>query len=108
MEQKAAKKLGVGSFALLLSIVAIIWCCNIHGLDNFCLGDTVLGLLRLPSWSNGTEGTHYTVFYGLVFLIPAFILGAKHKQDLFAGAGKIIAGLLIVVCIYGVFLGVVM
>lgn len=97
MEQKISKKLGMGSLALLLSIIAIIWCCNIRCLDNFCLGDMVLKLLKLPSWSNGANGTHYTVFYGLIFLIPAFILGAKQKQDLFATAGKTIAGFLIVI-----------
>lgn len=59
MEQKIVKKIVIGSFALPLSILAFLWCCNIRRFGNFCLGDAVLKLMKLPCWSNGT---HYTVF----------------------------------------------
>lgn len=94
MQSIFKKKLGVGSFALVLALLAIVWGSNIQWWDGFCLGDYVLNLLNLPSWSNGTVGTHYTVFYGLIFLIPAIILGTKKREDLFATSGKWIAGVL--------------
>ncbi len=86
------KKLGIGSLALLLSLIGILWCCNIQWLNNFCLGDTVLRYIGIPSWSNGLYGTHYTVLYGYIFFIPAFILGIREKSNLFATVGKWISG----------------
>lgn len=82
------KKLGAGSISLLLVILALIWSCNIKWLDNFCLGDYILNTFNIPSWSNGTNGIHYTIFYSYIFLIPAAILGVKKKDDLFATVGK--------------------
>jgi len=90
------KKLGIGSLALVLSIIAIIWSCNIRWLNNFCLGDTILAYIGIPSWSNGANGTHYTVFYGLVFFVSALALGIWKKNDLFATVGKWIAGFFVV------------
>ena len=53
-------RIGIGSLALALSIIAIIWSCNIGWFDNLCLGDVVLNYIGIPCWSNGTSGTHYT------------------------------------------------
>ena len=91
------KRIGIGSLALALSIIAIICSCNIGWFDNLCLGDVVLNYIGIPCWSNGTSGTHYTVFYGLVFFVPALTFGMWKKNDLFAVAGKWIAGFFIVV-----------
>ncbi len=91
-----SKKLGLGSFAFVLSIIAIIWSCSTPWLDGFCLGDIVLDYIGIPSWSNGASGTHYTVLYSFVFFVPAFALGMWKKNDLFATAGKWIAGFFIV------------
>ena len=82
------KKLGIGSLSLVLVIIAIFWCCNIAILNNFCLGDYILNIFDIPSWSNGSTGTHYTIFYSYIFLIPAIFLGIKYKEDLFATVGK--------------------
>ena len=87
------KKLGIGSLSLLLSVIAILWSMNIPvSYDTFCIGDYVLTQLGLPSWSNGNIGTHYTVFWGLLLYLPAFLLGRKYEQHLFARAGKWISG----------------
>ena len=91
------KKLGIGSVSLLLAMVALLWSCNIKWIDNFCLGDYILNIFSIPSWSNGTIGTHYTVFYSYIFLIPALIIGIKKKEDLFATVGKWLSIILIVV-----------
>ncbi len=82
-----AKRLGWGSLSLLLVVVAFLWAFTIKGV---CIGDRILSLMNLPAWSDGatSSGTHYTVFYALIFLVPALLLGLKCKSDLFATVGK--------------------
>ena len=84
------KKIGIGSISLLLVIIAFFWAFEIYG---FCLGDSVLATLGIPTWSNGAgaSGTHYTVFYTFIFLIPALILSIKYKENKFALAGKVLS-----------------
>ena len=82
------KNLGPGSLSLLLTLMALTWCWSPPNDSAFCLGDYVLGLLGLPAWSNGENGFHYTLWYSLIFLIPATVLGRKFSQDRFAPAGK--------------------
>ncbi len=101
------KRIGIGSISLLLVIVALLWCCNIKILNNFCLGDYILNIFNIPSWSNGTSGTHYTVFYSYIFLIPALIIGIKKKEDLFATVGKWLSIVLIAIFILVTFFMVV-
>ena len=81
------KRIGVGSISLLLVIIAFFWAFEIMGL---CLGDSILTTLNIPTWSNSANasGTHYTVFYTFIFLIPALVLAIKHRDDLFAKVGK--------------------
>ena len=59
----------------------------------FCLGDSILATLNIPTWSNSANasGTHYTIFYSFIFLIPALVIAIKYKDDLFANVGKWIA-----------------
>ena len=84
------KKMGIGSISLLLVIIAFFWAYEIYG---FCLGDSILATLGIPIWSNsaGASGTHYTVFYTFIFLIPALILSIKYKENKFALAGKVLS-----------------
>ena len=81
------KKIGIGSISLLLVIIAFFWAFEIMGL---CLGDSILTTLNIPTWSNSANasGTHYTVLYTFIFLIPALVLAIKHRDDLFAKVGK--------------------
>lgn len=95
------KKIGLGSISLLLVIVAVLWSYHFSG---YCLGDQILHILNLPAWSNEAatpertlsivpfgheaQGVHYTVFYALILLVPAFLLAIKNKEDLFAKVGK--------------------
>ncbi|WP_312648884.1 hypothetical protein [Aminipila sp.] len=83
------KEFGIGSLSLVLFILAILWSASIKKI--FCLGDIVLNSVNLPSWSNGNMGTHYTMFYAIVFLIPAIIVGHKFPNHIFAKAGKIVS-----------------
>lgn len=87
------KKIGVGSISLLLIIFAIIWSFS-FGLEGFCLGDTILSFVGIPTWSNGNSGTHYTIFYSLIFLLPAVPISIKYEHDLFAGIAKWISTIL--------------
>ena len=84
------KKIGIGSISLLLVIIAFFWAYEIYG---FCLGDSILATLGIPTWSNSAvaSGTHYTVFYTFIFLIPALILSIKYKENKFALAGKVLS-----------------
>ena len=84
------KKIGIGSISLLLVIIAFFWAFEIMGL---CLGDSILTTLNIPTWSNSANasGTHYTVFYTFIFLIPALILSIKYKENKFALAGKVLS-----------------
>ena len=93
---KAKKKLGIGSVSLLLLLIALLWSSNLPFENGLCLGDYVLTCLRLPTWSNGTSGMHYTIWYALIALIPAYLLGKKHEEHLFALSGKWISGALTV------------
>ena len=81
------KKIGLGSISLLLVIIAFFWAFEITG---FCLGDSILATLNIPTWSNNANasGTHYTIFYSFIFLIPSLVIAIKYKDDLFATAGK--------------------
>ena len=81
------KKIGIGSLSLLLVIIAFVWAFNIFGV---CVGDHILATLNIPTWSNmaNATGTHYTIFYSFIFLIPALILSIKYKDNLFTKVGK--------------------
>ena len=81
------KKIGIGSLSLLLVIIAFVWAFNIFGV---CVGDHILAILNIPTWSNmaNATGTHYTIFYSFIFLIPALILSIKYKDNLFTKVGK--------------------
>lgn len=94
------KKLGTGSISLLLVIIAFFWSFEIMG---FCLGDSILATLNIPTWSNSANasGTHYTVFYTFIFLIPALVLAIKYRDDLFAKIGKWSAIVFIAILLLG-------
>lgn len=81
------KRIGIGSISLLLVIIAFFWAFEIMW---FCLGDSILATLNIPTWSNSANarGTYYTVFYTFIFLIPALVLAIKNREDLFAKVGK--------------------
>lgn len=83
------KRFGAGSISIALFILAMVWSTSIKAFDNFCLGDFVLNAIGLQAWSNGSHGTHYAIFYSIVFLLPAIIMGYKFRSHLFAKTGTI-------------------
>lgn len=97
------KKLGIGSLSLILFVLGVIWSTNMKWKfslgdsilkGKFCLGDSILNIIGLPAWSNGNSGSHYTIIYALIFLIPSIIVGYKFPNDLFAKTGKVASMLL--------------
>jgi len=80
------RKIGLGSLSLLMAIIGIIWAFTFFGVS---IGDNIPDFLGLKAWSNGSTGTHYTVYYSLLFFIPAFITGIKYKENFGATTGKI-------------------
>lgn len=96
------KKIGVGTIAFLLVTFAILWSFS-FGINRFCLGDTVLSFLGMPAWSNGNSGTHYTIFYSLIFLLPAVPISFKYECDLFASLAKWISTIFSLVLLAGLF-----
>lgn len=83
------KNFAAGSISIALFILAVVWSINIKSLGNFCLGDVVLNAIGLQAWSDGSYGTHYAIFYGIVFLIPAILVGIKFRDHVFARSGMI-------------------
>lgn len=71
------KKMVVGLITIFLWIAGILFAWTFK--NGVCYGDNILHFLKLTSWSNGTSGIHYTVFYSLLFFIPAFMLGNRLK-----------------------------
>lgn len=94
------KKLGIGSISLVLFVIAFFWAFNVRG---FCLGDKVLTALNIPTWSNNlnASGTHYTVFYSVLFLIPSIVIAFKYKDDMFAKVGKWLSIILLCLLVVG-------
>lgn len=80
------KTIGIGSTSILIFIAGIIFSFSFP--NKICLGDSILEYLGLKSWSNGSTGIHYTIFYSLIFFICSFIVGHKFKDNVGAYLGK--------------------
>ena len=80
------KRIGLGSISLLLFIVGLLFSFSFGNREAY--GDSILRFIGLKPWSNGDEGLHYTVFYSLIFFIPALMLGYKFKNDWGAKLGR--------------------
>ena len=100
------KKIGFGTVSFLLVIFAIVWSFS-FGLNGFCLGDMVLSFLGMPAWSNGNSGSHYTIFYSLIFLVPAVPISFKYEYDLFARLAKWISTIFSLALLVGLFFMVI-
>ncbi len=89
-------KIGIGSASLLLFIIGCLFSFTFNGI---CIGDNILNYIGLKAWSNGNTGTHYTVFYSLLFFIPSLIIGYKFKDNFGSKAGKILSAIIVTMII---------
>lgn len=87
--RKKTKQIGIGTTSILFILLAFLWSANLK--NGVCIGDNILNYMGLPIWTNGDTGFHFTLFYSLVFLIPAFILAYKYPNHLFAKISKMIS-----------------
>ena len=96
------KKIGVGSISILLFITGLLFVLNLN--NGVCFGDSILSYLGLKAWSNGNQGTHYTIFYSLIFFIPSAIIGHKFKENFGSTLGKILSSIVVIIIIIPMFL----
>jgi len=90
------KKIGIGSLSLLLFVVG---CLFSFTFNNLHIGDNILTYIGLKAWSNGNSGTHYTIFYSLLFFIPSLILGYKFNEDFGSKVGKILSTIMVTIIV---------
>lgn len=90
------KKIGMGSISLLLFIMGFLFAFTFN---NVCVGDNILTYIGLKAWSNGNQGTHYTIFYSLLFFIPSLIIGCKFKENFGSKVGKILSTIMVTMII---------
>ena len=95
------KKIGVGSISILLFITGLLFVLNFN--NGVCFGDSILNYLGLKAWSNGNQGTHYTIFYSLMFFIPSAIIGHKFKENFGSKLGKILSSIMVILIIIPMF-----
>lgn len=86
--ENTKKSIKIGLISIALVAFGVIWAFSFKG---FCLGDTILNSIGLKSWSNGTVGTHYSVFYSLIFFASAFFVSAKYPDCYFSKLGKTVS-----------------
>jgi len=84
------KKLGIGTLALLLSIIGIFLSLTFNH-NGVCYGDQIINFLGLKAWSNGSSGTHYTIFYMLIFFAISIVLGYKYESNFGAKSGRVLS-----------------
>lgn len=98
------KSVGIGSLSLILSIIWVFLCITFK--NGVCYGDILFNNIGLKTWSDGNQGLHYTVFYILIFLVSALVIGCKYINDFGARTGKNISMFLIILMIIGTFFSV--
>lgn len=90
------KKIGIGSLSLLLFVVGCLFSFTFY---NLTIGDNILTYIGLKAWSNSNSGTHYTIFYSLLFFIPSLILGYKFNEDFGSKVGKILSTIMVTIIV---------
>ena len=98
MEKETNKKLAFGFVTLLLAGIGILFAFTFGDID---YGDIILNNIGLRPWSKGNSGTHYTIYYSLIFFIPSVILGYKYKDNFGAKIGMGISIVMIVLIAFG-------
>lgn len=92
------KKLGIGTLALVLAMVAMVWGfqwnegANVHGVGIFVL--RAIGLGQLVNWSLNVP---YLITY--LFTIPAIVIGRRHREHFGAKTGWVIAAIYAGICL---------
>lgn len=96
--KKISEKIGLGTLSLLLSVIGVLFVFSFKNSPS--IGDRILTFIGLKTWSTNGKGTHYTVFYSLIFFLPSGILAFKNKKDIGAKVGGVIATILIMFILF--------
>ncbi|EGW38527.1 hypothetical protein [Desulfosporosinus sp. OT] len=99
--QNTKPKIGIGTISLILIIIGGLFS---FSFDFVALGDLILNSLGLKAWSNLNSGIHYTIFYSLIFYIPALIISFKFKDDFGSRLGRKIAIIMMLFTLFSSFL----
>lgn len=90
------RKIGIGTTSLVLFIIGSLFSFTFN---KVCIGDNILNYIGLKSWSNGNQGTHYTIFYSLLFYIPSLIIGYKFNDNFGSKVGNILSTIMVTIII---------
>lgn len=91
---KIDKKIGFGSFSLLLWMIGILF--SISFGNQATIGDKIVEAIGLRAWSNTDTGIHYTMFYSLIFFVPSLVLAYQYKENVGAKIGGRLSLLMII------------
>ena len=86
------RKIGIGTTSLVLFIIGSLFAFTFN---KVCIGDNILNYIGLKSWSNGNQGTHYT----LLFYIPSLIIGYKFNDNFGSKVGNILSTIMVTIII---------
>ncbi|WP_156906570.1 hypothetical protein [Alteribacter aurantiacus] len=98
---KRGKTIGFGSVSLLLFIVGILFSLSFGNQES--IGDRILRFIGLNPWSNGDTGLHYTIYYSLIFYLPAWMIGFTFNNDLGAKLGRTLSLIMMVFILLSLF-----
>ncbi|MHC1682600.1 MAG: hypothetical protein AB6733_06590 [Clostridiaceae bacterium] len=89
------KNLGIGSLSLFLCVIGILFAFTFNGFKE-SFGDVVIRSIGLKTWSRGSEGTHYTIYYSFIFFLSSVFTGFMYKEDFGATLGKIVSLIILI------------
>jgi len=96
------RKIGIGSISILLFVIGFLFIATFK--NGICVGDNILSCIGLKPWSNGNQGTHYTIFYSLLFFVPSLIIGYRFKENFGSKIGKILSAIMVIIIVLSLFL----
>ncbi|GEM_PF-1691686 len=94
------RKIGIGSISILLFVVGFLFIINFN--NGICIGDNILNYIGLKAWSDGNQGTHYTVFYSIIFFIPSVVVGYKFNKNFGSKLGGILSLIMLALITFAV------
>ncbi|QAA32125.1 hypothetical protein [Clostridium manihotivorum] len=94
MKLRINKKKTLGMLFVALIIFSMIF--SLATTNSVPLGDIILKRLGLKTWSNGTEGFHYTVLYSIAMLIIGYNGAYHYLHDIYPKFIKRIPLLLVI------------
>ena len=96
MNKRNVKIIALRIFSVLLALFSVIF--GITWNENgFCIGDHILAGMGLPTWSRGTEGTHYAAVIALIMLLAAFFLFSVTTAEKTRPFRRIITGTVVLI-----------